>query len=69
MPTKPRILVAAIARLGGDIRTGKGGHRVVVYRDRKASIPFHGKGFELSDRLVDKILKDLTLSRKDVGLD
>ena len=69
MPTKPRVLANAIKRIGGEVKPGKGGHKIAIYHGRKASIPFHGGGFEISDRLVDKILKDLSLSRKDVGLE
>jgi hypothetical protein len=69
MPTKPRILEAAIKRAGGEIQRKASGHRIAVYQGRKADIPFHGKGYEISDRLVDKILTRLGLSRKDVGLE
>ncbi|MDE1150661.1 MAG: type II toxin-antitoxin system HicA family toxin [Azospirillaceae bacterium] len=68
MPTKPRVLKAALTRLGAVIRPGKGGHQVAVLNGRKAHIPNHGKGFEISDNLLIKILKDLGLSREDVGL-
>lgn len=69
MPTKPRILEAAIKRIGGEIRPGPGGHMVAVYKGLRAHIPRHGGGFEIPDKLVNKILKDLGLSRKDVGLE
>ncbi|AWK90334.1 hypothetical protein [Azospirillum thermophilum] len=69
MPTKPRVLAAAIKRVGGVIKNKSSGHKIAVHQGRKADIPFHGGGYELSDRLVDKILTSLSLSRKDVGLE
>ncbi|MEC4590889.1 MULTISPECIES: type II toxin-antitoxin system HicA family toxin [Nitrospirillum] len=68
MPTKPRVLKSALVRLGAEIRPGKGGHQVAVLNGRKAHIPNHGKGFEISDVLLLKILKDLGLSRADLDL-
>jgi hypothetical protein len=69
MPTKPRILENAITRIGGNIKPGVGGHMVAVYQGKRAHIPRHGGGFEIPDKLVDKILRDLGLLRKDVGLE
>ncbi len=69
MPTKPRVLENAIRRVGGEIRPGPGGHMVAVYIGRRAHIPRHGQGFEIPDKLVNKFLKDLGLTRADVGLD
>jgi hypothetical protein len=69
MPTKPRILANAVKRIGGEVKSGPGGHRIAVYNGRKSHIPFHGQGYEISDRLVNKILSDLGLTRKDVGLE
>lgn len=69
MPTKPRLLEAAIKRIGGEVRGGVGGHMVASFKGRRAHIPRHGGGFEIPDRLVEKILADLGLTRKAVGLE
>lgn len=69
MPLKPRLLENAVKRIGGTIRPGPGGHMVAVYQGKRAHIPRHGGGFEIPDKLVNKILNDLGITRKDVGLD
>ena len=44
------------------------GARVVKHGNRKADISFHGGGYEISDRLLDKILAQLGMTRANIGL-
>jgi len=70
MPIKPRKLASALIRAGADVvnkRSGSG-HKVAIYRGRKADIPFHGGGYEVSDRLFEIILKQLGMTRDDLDL-
>jgi len=70
MPTKPRRLAALLTQAGVVITTKRSGsgHKVAKLANKKADIPFHGGGYEISDRLLDKILTQLGLTREDIGL-
>ncbi len=70
MPIKPRKLESLLIRAGVDVRTKRAGsgHKVARRGGNKADIPFHGGGYEISDRLLDKILAQLGMTRADIGL-
>ena len=69
MSVKPIRLWRKLRKAGGTpVKGGGSGHRVIKYNGRRAQVPFHGGSYEISDRLVDKILADLGLTRGDLGL-
>lgn len=70
MPIKPRKLESLLTRAGVEVATKRAGsgHKIAKRGGRKADIPFHGGGYEISDRLLDKILAQLGLTRADIGL-
>ena len=69
MPIKPKVLWNAILKAGGkSVKSSGSGHRVVIYNGLRAQVPFHGRGYEISDGLIKKILADLGLTQKDIGL-
>ncbi|CAK0745433.1 Addiction module toxin, HicA family [uncultured Gammaproteobacteria bacterium] len=69
MPISPRRLIAALKKAGCTMKPKvKSGHRIAICKGLKAHIPVHGKGYEISDSLVNKILADFGLSLKDVSL-
>ena len=70
MPIKPRKLETLLIRAGCTVenkRSGSG-HKTVRNGSRKTDLPFHGAGFELPDKLVNRILSDLDLTREEIGL-
>lgn len=50
-----------LAQQGCTFTSGKGGHQIVRFGDRKSVIPMHGGAKELGTGLVAKIKKDLGL--------
>ena len=50
-----------LAAQGCTFESGKGGHLIVRFGDRKSVLPMHGSGKELGTGLVNKIKKDLGL--------
>ena len=70
LPSKPRKLESLLARAGVEVATKRAGsgHKIAKRGGRKADIPFHGGGYEISDRLLDKILAQLGMNREEIGL-
>ncbi len=70
MPIKPRKLEALLVRAGCTVENKRGGsgHKTARNGSQKTDIPFHGAGFEIPDKLVNRILADLGLTRTDLGL-
>ena len=70
MPVKPRKLETKLRKIGAEVSSEKKatGHRTVRYKGRRSQIPFHGGGYEISDKLLAKILRDLGLKKNDIGL-
>ena len=70
MPIKPRKLESLLNRAGVEVATKRAGsgHKIANRGGRKADIPFHGGGYEISDRLLDKILAQLGMTREEIGL-
>lgn len=70
VPIKPRKLESLLTRAGVEVATKRAGsgHKVAKHGNRKADIPFHGGGYEISDRLLDKILAQLGMTRANIGL-
>lgn len=72
MPLKPRILIRMLerAKVRPPIRVvsskAGSGHRIAVRGRRRTHIPVHGRGYEIPDRLLRKILRDLGLSLQDL---
>jgi mRNA interferase HicA len=71
MPIKPRKLQSLLETAGCSVENKRGGsgHKTAKNGSRKTDIPFHGGGFEIPDGLLNKILRDLGLTRRDIGLE
>lgn len=71
MPIKTRKLECLLTKAGCTVENKRGGsgHKTVRYGARKTDLPYHGGGFEIGDKLVDRILTKLGLTRKQIGLE